>query len=58
MMRGPDNTPEHTYELVEWHAGWNKYKHVRKTILTEYEAHTLNRALLMNRSEKRYVKMD
>lgn len=57
-MREPDNTPEHTYELIEWHSGWNKYKHVRKTTLTEYEAHTLNRAFMMNQSQKRYVKQD
>jgi hypothetical protein len=57
-MRPPDNTPEHTYELVEWHAGWNKHKHVRKTILTEHEAHKLNRAFMMNQSQKRYVKQD
>lgn len=57
-MRGPDNTPEHTYELVEWGPGWHKYKFVRKTTLTEYEASTLNRAFMLNQSTKRYVKID
>ena len=57
-MRGPDNTPKHTYELVEWHPGWNKYKHVHRTILTEHEAYTLNYAFMMNQSQKRYVKQD
>ena len=57
-MRPPDNTPKHTYELIEWYPGWNKYKHVHKTILTEHEAHTLNYALMMNQAMKRYVKQD
>ena len=46
-----------TYKLIDW----NKPKPVlpeRETQLTEHEAHTLNRGLMMNRTTLRYIKVD
>ena len=46
------------YELVDWSKKRPIERLVRKTKLTKDEAITLNRALAMNRTTLRYVKVD
>ena len=52
-----DTTREHKYMLINY----NKPAPIitpKAVVLTEYEAHTLNRAFAFNRATKRYIKMD
>lgn len=52
-----DTTREHKYMLINY----NKPASIippKPVVLTEYEAHTLNRGFAFNRITKRYIKMD
>ena len=54
-MNDEDNTL-YTYELIDWNT--HPSVHVKLTKLTIHEAHTLNRALRMNRTTVRYDKQE
>ena len=59
-MRPTDRTPSHEYQLIEYGEARREIernKPIKTTILTEHEAHTLNYALAMNRTTRRYVKI-
>ena len=52
-----DTTPEHKYILINY----NQPAPIippKPVVLTEYEAHTLNRGFAFNRTAKRYIKID
>ena len=52
-----DTTAEHKYMLINY----DKPAPIipsKPVVLTEYEAHTLNRGFAFNRITKRYIKMD
>ena len=52
------------YKMIEWskvtpfYMGTESYKPDKIVELTEKEAYTLNRALTLNRTGKRYIKLD
>lgn len=52
-----DTTREYKYMLINY----DKPAPIitpKAVVLTEYEAHTLNRAFAFNRATKRYIKID
>lgn len=53
-----DNTPEHEYIMIDYGKIPPPWEPIKRVTLTEYEAHTLNRALQMNQTTLRYIKED
>ena len=49
--------PTYEYELIDWSKKRPDERFIKKSKLTEYEAETLNKGLMLNRTTLRYVKV-
>jgi hypothetical protein len=52
-----DNTETNKYMKIDWSKPASKLYRSPVVLLSEYEAHTLNKALMMNRTTLRYIKL-